>query len=132
MYKLLSRILIYFILMFSVIESSEIIDYNGALFIDNNLGIVVVSYDIDDLNKAEKYALYDCISKGGKNCEKVVTFKNSCASIAWSIKTKYNGYALSKVGLDEAEDEAMKQCKSNGGLDCEIKASVCTSWDIIP
>ena len=94
--------------------------YYGAIAINSYTGATGYSYDYSSRNSAENAALAYCDG----NCVVAVWFANQCGAVSWSPSTNSYGRGTSRSSYS-AESTAHGYC---GQDDCEIVASVCTTW----
>lgn len=81
------------------------------------------AFDFRDLADAEAAALKKCAEPG---CKVAVTVKRGCAAFAIDGRNACgaHGYAsAARLGL--AQNMALKECHSNGGRECVIRAWAC-------
>ena len=71
---------------------------------------------------AEKDALDDCASKGGRSCRVALTYDNECAAVAW---TPGSYFLSSAPKTRDAEGDAMVKCNAKAA-DCKIVYSACS------
>ncbi len=114
MKKLLIAVL--FILMSSFLNAAY---YYGAIAINPQTGSTGYSYDYGSRYNAERAALNYC--KG--SCRIAVYFWNTCASVAWSPRTKAYGWYYAG-NMSETKRGAVRKC---GYSDCRVVSSVCTT-----
>lgn len=74
---------------------------------------------------AEQRALQECNQRvPAQDCQALFWFKNACGSLVRATSGAY-GWAWSET-IQEAEQEARKQCSSFGGTDCQILLNLCS------
>lgn len=72
--------------------------------------------------QAEDDAQDQCVENGGKACQLVISYDNSCAAVAWAPG---GAMTASDSDLDAAKDRAMHNCaKRKTG--CQIVYSACS------
>jgi hypothetical protein len=94
----------------------------GALAI-GPCGAYGFAFDYTRNDAAHKEAMRKC---AGKACKVVTSMAKNCAAFAVDMRNVCGSYgfaAASRLGL--AQNSALKQCYSNGGKDCVIRAFVC-------
>lgn len=70
--------------------------------------------------EANAEALQICGQKG-KNCQIAMTFKNTCAAMAWGSSGVGRGTSGETNNRDIAERRALAQCKQSGDSTCKIQ-----------
>ena len=94
----------------------------GALAI-GPCGAYGVAYDHPGDDAARAEALRKCTGKG---CKVVASMKRNCAAFAVDMRNACGSYGFAAASrLGPAQNTALKQCYSNGGKDCVIRAFVC-------
>jgi hypothetical protein len=99
---------------------TAIADHYGAIAYDRDTAHMGYSYDWQSEQAADTDAMRRC----GANCELIVKFYNTCASIAVG-KDKYVSW-----GADIDEDRAMQQAKARcdaNSTGCRVQIMVCNS-----
>jgi uncharacterized protein DUF4189 len=62
----------------------------------------------------------------GKGCKVVASMNRNCAAFAVDMSNACGSYGFAAAArLGPAQNTALKQCYSNGGKDCVIRAFVC-------
>jgi Domain of unknown function (DUF4189) len=119
----LARVALVGALVFSVSGSmSGLAHAAGALAI-GSCGAYGLAYDHARHEAANAEAMRKC---RGKGCKLVASMRQNCAAFAVDMRNVCGSYgfaAASRLGL--AQNTALKQCYSNGGKDCVIRAFVC-------
>ena len=94
----------------------------GALAI-GACGSYGVAYDYAAADAARAEAMRKC---SGKGCKVVASMKQNCAAFAVDMSNACGSYGFAAASrLGPAQNSALKQCYSNGGKDCVIRAFVC-------
>jgi hypothetical protein len=94
----------------------------GALAI-GPCGAYGTAYDYPAVEAARSEALRKCTGKG---CKVVASMKLNCAAFAVDMRNACGSYGFASAArLGPAQNTALKQCYSNGGKDCVIRAFVC-------
>jgi Domain of unknown function (DUF4189) len=94
----------------------------GALAI-GPCGAYGVAYDYPHMDAARTEAMRKCTGKG---CKVVASMSRNCAAFAVDMRNACGSYGFaSGARLGPAQNTALKQCYSNGGKDCVIRAFVC-------
>jgi hypothetical protein len=94
----------------------------GALAI-GPCGAYGVAYDHAGAEAARAEAVRKCTGKG---CKVVASMKMNCAAFAVDMRNACGSYGFAAAArLGPAQNTALKQCYSNGGKDCVIRAFVC-------
>jgi hypothetical protein len=94
----------------------------GALAI-GPCGAYGVAYDHAGVEAARTEAVRKCTGKG---CKVVASMKQNCAAFAVDLRNACGSYGFASAArLGPAQNTALKQCYSNGGKDCVIRAFVC-------
>ena len=94
----------------------------GALAI-GPCGTYGLAYDHAHADAANAEALRKCTGKG---CKVVASTKLNCAAFAVDMRNACGSYGFASASrLGPAQNSALKQCYTNGGKDCVIRAFVC-------
>ncbi len=94
----------------------------GALAI-GPCGAYGMAYDYAGAESARAEAMRKC---KGKGCKVVASMKMNCAAFAVDMRNACGSYGFAAAArLGPAQNTALKQCYSNGGKDCVIRAFVC-------
>ncbi|MBX9777134.1 MAG: DUF4189 domain-containing protein [Xanthobacteraceae bacterium] len=94
----------------------------GALAI-GPCGAYGVAYDQPGAEAARAEAMRKCTGKG---CRVVASTNMNCAAFAVDMRNACGSYGFAAAArLGPAQNAALKQCYSNGGKDCVIRAFVC-------
>jgi hypothetical protein len=81
------------------------------------------AYDYARHDAARAEAMRKC---AGPDCKVVASMKLSCAAFAVDMRNACGSYGFASANrLGPAQNTALKQCYSNGGKDCVIRAFVC-------
>lgn len=100
------------------------VDKWGAYVIsDDNNGITGWSSNQPDADIANKVAIENCISKGGRRCSVSATYKNSCIAVAAS---EGGGYWYTDITREIANEKAIKLCEKSGERNCRIFRTECS------
>jgi hypothetical protein len=105
-----------------VLSAIGIVHAAGALAI-GPCGAYGVAYDYAGAAAARAEALRKCTGKG---CKVVASMRMNCAAFAVDLRNACGSYGFasaSRLGL--AQNSALRQCYTNGGKDCVIRAFVC-------
>lgn len=87
-------------------------------------GAFGIGKDQPSRRKAEKTAIADCKSKGGRACEVRVTTYNQCAAIAGGSTTLIAAWDET---LEEVKERSVGNCREKpGNRDCQIYYAGCT------
>ena len=82
----------------------------GAIATDDTLGVLGVSSDVSTRASAEKKAINDCQTKGGKQCALNISYDNTCAAMIVGDE----GYSVRTGGTkEEAISYATKDCSAS-------------------
>ena len=97
-------------------------DQWGAIAADVRGGVLGVSTLASRERIAKKNALRECRSKGGSNCEVMLSYMNQCAAFVIG-----SDVAVARHGLDEgaAKESALNYCRSND-VNCRVYYSACS------
>ena len=94
----------------------------GALAV-GACGAYGFAYDYSQADAAERDAVRKCTSKG---CRVVAAMRRNCAAFAVDLRDICGSYGYAAASrLGPAQNSALRQCYSNGGKDCVIRAFVC-------
>lgn len=94
----------------------------GALAI-GPCGTYGLAFDHAGAETARAEALRKCTGKG---CKVVASTSLNCAAFAVDMRNACGSYGFAAAArLGPAQNSALKQCYSNGGKDCVIRAFVC-------
>jgi hypothetical protein len=94
----------------------------GALAV-GACGAYGFAFDHSRADTAEKEAIHKCTSQG---CRVVAAMKRNCAAFAVDLRNICGSYGYAAASrLGPAQNTALRQCYSNGGKDCVIRAFVC-------
>lgn len=94
----------------------------GALAI-GACGAYGFAYDYARQDAAEAAAIRKC---AGKRCKVVASMRMNCAALAVDLRNACGSYGFASAPrLGPAQNTALRQCYSNGGKDCVIRAFVC-------
>ena len=94
----------------------------GALAI-GACGTYGFAYDYPRGEAATAEAMRKC---SGKGCRVVAHMKRNCAAFAIDLRNACGAYGYASAArLGPAQNTALRQCYSNGGKDCVIRAFVC-------
>lgn len=115
---MMKKIIMLFIMMSFL--SFSYYDYYGAIAVNLNTGYAGYSYNYRNQYDAERVALRHC----GGGCRIIVSYRNSCAAVAWSASTGAYGWYSSRNPRNN-NFGAKKYC---GYRDCQVVSNVCTSW----
>ena len=105
-----------------VLSMIGIVHAAGALAI-GACGAYGVAYDYPGADAARAEAMRKCTGKG---CKVVAAMKMNCAAFAVDMRNACGSYGFASASrLGPAQNSALKQCYTNGGKDCVIRAFVC-------
>ena len=94
----------------------------GALAI-GSCGAYGFAYDYASTDAAQTEAMRKCTGRG---CRVVTHMKRNCAAFAVDMRNLCGSYGYASAArLGPAQNTALRQCYSNGGKDCVIRAFVC-------
>ncbi|MCC6889158.1 MAG: DUF4189 domain-containing protein [Hyphomicrobiales bacterium] len=94
----------------------------GALAI-GACGAFGFAYDYTRSDAAQAEAMRQC---AGPGCRVVAAMKRNCAAFAIDMRNACGSYGFAAAPrLGPAQNTALRQCYSNGGKDCVIRAFVC-------
>jgi hypothetical protein len=94
----------------------------GALAI-GACGAYGFAYDYRQTGAARTEAMRKC---SGPGCRVVANMKRNCAAFAVDMRNACGSYGYAAASrLGPAQNTALRQCYSNGGKDCVIRAFVC-------
>ena len=75
------------------------------------------------IQAAQTEAMRKC---SGPGCRVVANMKRNCAAFAVDMRNACGSYGFAAAArLGPAQNTALRQCYSNGGKDCVIRAFVC-------
>ena len=94
----------------------------GAIAVDFSAGKFGAGRATTTRRKAEREALKECKSEGGKNCEIDITYFNQCGVIAWGSIYAATASAGTK---EEASARALANCGKHA-KECRIYHSDCS------
>lgn len=94
----------------------------GALATDNSAGSLGASVGMTGKRKAQRQALEDCRSNGGKECKVDLVYFNQCAVMILGERTYH---AQSAATLDEATRIGMEFCSTDNST-CHVYYSGCS------
>lgn len=93
---------------------------------DDAIGSVGTSVDMDDERAAREEALRRCVKPGSQNCSVRFTYENQCVALAWpGVLGKPVGL-VSGASTRVAEALALQDCAKTGGGECRVVYSECT------
>ena len=99
--------------------------YYGAIAHSSSTGISGAARNAATRQGAEKAAINVCAAGELTDCSVVAWFSNACGGLATAPDGIFG--ASYADGLDEAEAEALENCReAGGGRDCKIKQLFCT------
>lgn len=82
---------------------------------------------METYRQAQKAAIKDCKSKGGRGCDIEVTYSNACIGMAVGENAKFG------TARGQTEDQslffAQKFCELNGGVKCQAYYTECSFAD---
>ena len=105
-----------------VVSTIGLVHAAGALAI-GACGAYGVAYDHGGNDAAQVEAMRKC---AGKGCKVVASMKRNCAAFAVDLRNACGSYGFAAASrLGPAQNTALRQCYSNGGKDCVIRAFVC-------
>ena len=105
-----------------VLSMIGIVHAAGALAI-GSCGAYGLAFDHVGDEAARAEAMRKCTGKG---CKVVASTNMNCAAFAVDMRNACGSYGFSSAArLGPAQNTALKQCYSNGGKDCVIRAFVC-------
>jgi methylthioribose-1-phosphate isomerase len=105
-----------------VVSAIGLVHAAGALAI-GACGAYGVAYDHARNEAAHAEAMRKC---SGKGCKVVASTKLNCAAFAVDMRNVCGSYGFAAASrLGPAQNTALRQCYSNGGKDCVIRAFVC-------
>lgn len=94
----------------------------GALAV-GSCGSYGFAYDYLRADAAQTEAMRKC---SGQGCRVVAWMKRNCAAFAVDMRNACGSYGFAAASrLGPAQNTALRQCYSNGGKDCVIRAFVC-------
>lgn len=94
----------------------------GAIAIDYQTGSAGTVTDRRSRSQAVDDAMHDCASKGSTGCKVAASYRNQCASVAWSTK----GYGVANSPTEDgAKGDALTGCERYGEK-CKIVYSACS------
>ena len=94
----------------------------GALAV-GACGAYGFAYDYTQADAARAEAMRKCTGRG---CRIVASMKRNCAAFAVDMRNACGSYGFASASrLGPAQNTALRQCYSNGGKDCVIRAFVC-------
>lgn len=104
----------------------------GAIAMDEVAGNVGTSVDMDSRRDAEQEAMRRCQKPNSVGCKVRITYRNQCVALAWSDQPGHPGGLVSGPGLYSVREEAVRECRKNGGGTCAIVHSECSDPKFIP
>ena len=105
-----------------VVSAIGLVHAAGALAI-GPCGAYGLAYDHAQADAAKVEAMRKC---SGKACKVVASMKLNCAAFAVDLRNVCGSYGFAAASrLGPAQNTALRQCYSNGGKDCVIRAFVC-------
>ena len=94
----------------------------GALAV-GACGAYGFAFDYSRTDAAQTEAMRKC---SGRGCRVVAHMKRNCAAFAVDMRDACGSYGFASAArLGPAQNTALRQCYSNGGKDCVIRAFVC-------
>ena len=97
----------------------------GALAV-GPCGTYGFAYDYTGANAAHAAQTEAMRKCSGPGCRVVANMKRNCAAFAVDMKNACGSYGFAAASrLGPAQNTALRQCYSNGGKDCVIRAFVC-------
>jgi len=97
----------------------------GALAV-GACGAYGFAYDYAGANAAHAAQTEAMRKCSGPGCRVVANMKRNCAAFAVDMKNACGSYGFAAASrLGPAQNTALRQCYSNGGKDCVIRAFVC-------
>lgn len=103
----------------------------GAIAMDEVMGAVGTSVNMDSEAEAGAAAVRRCVRPGARGCAVRITYRNACGALAWSDNPGHAGGLGSARGLAYAESLARQECLNNGGGSCKIVFSQCTETKFV-
>lgn len=105
-----------------VVSAIGLVQAAGALAI-GPCGAYGVAYDHARDESARSEAIQKCAKSG---CKVIASMKRNCAAFAIDLRNACGSYGYAAASrLGPAQNTALRQCYSNGGKDCVIRAFVC-------
>ena len=105
-----------------VLSAIGLVHAAGALAI-GPCGAYGFAFDYTRHDAAATEAMRKC---AGNDCKVVAAMKQNCAAFAVDMRNACGSYGFASASrLGPAQNTALKQCYSNGGKDCVIRAFVC-------
>ena len=104
----------------------------GAVAMDDVIGSVGASVDMDDEQSARADALRRCVKPGAKGCAVRIVYHNQCVALAWSDNSGHPGGLASGPELTDARKLATDGCRSHDGGSCQIVYSDCSLVKFVP
>lgn len=95
----------------------------GSVAMDTKLGIPGVSEHMTSSSDATRVALDQCHAKGGKDCEKVLTYHNQCVAVAQD-RAGGKVYTSSDPKVEGAAEDALSRCGGSGK--CLVRYQSCS------
>ncbi|MBJ8417726.1 DUF4189 domain-containing protein [Acinetobacter courvalinii] len=96
----------------------------GAISADGIIGSLGIAVDMPSKSKAEKAAIAECQSKGGKNCKVDISYYNQCAAMILGDKNYNTSSAATK---EKAIELGMRTCNKEGDSNCRVYYSGCST-----
>jgi hypothetical protein len=94
----------------------------GALAV-GSCGAYGFAFDHSRAEAARTEAMRKCVGKG---CRVVADMRRNCAAFAVDMRNACGSFGFASAArLGPAQNTALRQCYSNGGRDCVIRAFVC-------
>jgi len=97
----------------------------GAMAIGRG-GDTGVSKGRDSKREAEEVALAQCATWGADDCKVMLAYENQCAAIATPKGSSTGSSFAGGPTVESASETAMKSCREEGGMQCEIVYSDCS------
>ena len=105
-----------------VVSAIGLVQAAGALAV-GACGAYGFAYDYARGDAAQSEAMRKC---AGPGCRVVASMKRNCAAFAVDMRNACGSYGFAAASrLGPAQNTALRQCYSNGGRDCVIRAFVC-------
>lgn len=98
------------------------VDRWGAVAIDGDVGSLGAVEGIKNKKQAEKFAIAECVKKGGRKCLLNLSYANQCIAMV-NGANKYYLQLGSSINL--AEEKSKNVCMS-GDKDCRVYYSACS------
>jgi hypothetical protein len=95
----------------------------GALAADPKNGVMGAVTDIESKRAAQKAAIQECLTRGGKKCKIEMVYRNQCVVTVEGSTASNHARAET---VERAQQNGMDACKKRGDSDCHVYYQGCS------